>query len=145
MVAIPHLPVAGLSIRLNTSHNPAMPQQPLTVNRTLVGVISVVLLATAAIFSLMDIQEMWAGACLKVGLVMGAFWLALPSLTRNPELGQVSLVTLLGALAVALIIGRTKIPLKIVLPTLAAFVFAIRILGPRRTPASPPRHPRRDF
>lgn len=122
-----------------------MTQQPLTINRALVGVISLVLLAAAAILSLMDTQEMWAGACLKVGLVMGAFWLALPSFTRNSELGRVSLATLLGALAVALIIGRTRVPLKIVLPTLAAFVFAVRILGPRRTPTAPPRHPKREF
>lgn len=122
-----------------------MTQQPLTINRALVGVISMVLLAAAAILSLMDTQELWAGACLKVGLVMGAFWLALPSFTRNPELGRVSLATLLGALAVALIIGRTRVPLKIVLPTLAAFVFAVRILGPRRTPTAPPRHPKREF
>lgn len=122
-----------------------MTQQPLTINRALVGAISLVLLAAAAILSLMDTQELWAGACLKVGLVMGAFWLALPSFTRNPELGRVSLATLLGALAVALIIGRTRVPLKIVLPTLAAFVFAVRILGPRRTPTAPPRHPKREF
>ncbi len=122
-----------------------MTQQPLTINRALVGAISLVLLAAAAILSLTDTQELWAGACLKVGLVMGAFWLALPSFTRNPELGRVSLATLLGALAVALIIGRTRVPLKIVLPTLAAFVFAVRILGPRRTPTAPPRHPKREF
>lgn len=122
-----------------------MTQQPLTINRALVGAISLVLLAAAAILSLMDTQEMWAGACLKVGLVMGAFWLALPSFTRNPELGRVSLATLIGALAVALIIGRTRVPLKIVLPTLGAFVFAVRILGPRRTPTAPPRHPKREF
>lgn len=122
-----------------------MPQQTLAINRTLVGVISLVLLATAAIFSWMGTQELWAGACLKVGLVMGAFWLALPSLTRHPDLGRISLATLLGALAVALIIGRTRIPLKIILPTLAAFVVAVRILGPRRTPTAPPRHPKRDF
>ena len=122
-----------------------MPSQPLTINRSLVGAISLVLLAAALVLSLMGTQEMWAGACLKVGLVMGAFWLALPSLTRNPELGRISLGTLIGALAVALIIGRTRIPLKIVLPTLGAFVLAVRVLGPRRTPATAPHRPRRDF
>jgi hypothetical protein len=114
-----------------------MNSQTVTVNRALVGVIGLALLIVSGVMTLMGAdgsQEMWAGACLKVGLVMAALWLALPSITRNPVLAQASWVTLVGALALALIVARTRVPLKVVIPVLVAFVIAVRILGPRRTP-----------
>ena len=121
-----------------------MNPQPVTVNRNLVGVIGLVLLAASGVLTLAGgaerTQDMWAGACLKVGLVMAAFWLALPSITSNPELGRASWAALLGAIAVALVVARTKVPMKVVLPVLAAFVLAIRVLRPR---GAPPPRPRR--
>ena len=114
-----------------------MNQQPVTINRTLVGVIGLVLLIAAAILGLMGTdrgQDMWAGACLKVGLVMSAFWLALPSLTRSDVLGRATWGTLIAAIALALVVGRSKVPLKIVVPVALAFFLLIRVLGPRRTP-----------
>lgn len=114
-----------------------MNQQPVTINRTLVGSIALVLLIVAGVLVLTGAdgsQGMWAGACLKVGLVMGAFWLALPSITRHEVLGRMTWGTLIVAIGLALAVGRTKVPLKIVLPVAAAFFFMIRILGPRRAP-----------
>ena len=119
-----------------------MNQQPVTVNRNLVGAIGLLLLVAAGVLMLVGAertQDMWAGACLKVGLVMAAFWLALPSITSNPELGRASWAALLGGIAVALVVARTKIPLKVILPVLAAFVLAVRILRPRGAPPSRPR------
>jgi ABC-type molybdate transport system permease subunit len=119
-----------------------MNQQPVTVNRNLVGVIGLLLLAAAGALTVAGAEgthEMWSGACLKVGLVMAAFWLALPSITSNPELGRASWGALLGAIAVALVVARTRVPLKIVLPVLAASVLAARILRPRRTAPTRPR------
>ncbi|HEY4262985.1 MAG TPA: hypothetical protein VGM98_22685 [Schlesneria sp.] len=120
-----------------TRHNPGMNQQPVTINRTLVGCIALALLLAAGILVLSGAdgsQGMWAGACLKVGLVMGAFWLALPSITRHEVLGRMTWGTLIVAIALALAVGRTKVPLRVVLPVAAAFFFMIRILGPRRAP-----------
>ena len=100
----------------------------------MVGAIGLVLLGAAAVLTLMGsegIQDLWAGACLKVGLVMVAFWLALPSITSNPNLGTASWATLLVAIVAALVVARTKVPLKIVVPVLVAFVLAVRILRPR--------------
>ncbi len=122
-----------------------MNQEPLTVNRTMVGVIGVVLLIGAAILVLIRADgtlEIWAGACLKVGLVMIAFWLALPSITRHENLGKASLTSLAAVLAGALIVARTKVPLRVILPVLAVAVVALRVLRPRG-PAS--NRPRRDF
>ncbi|MDB5343123.1 MAG: hypothetical protein JWP89_1500 [Schlesneria sp.] len=121
----------------STRHNLWMNQQPVTINRTLVGSLALVLLIAAAVLVLTGAdgsQGMWAGACLKVGLVMGAFWLALPSITRHEVLGRMTWGTLIVAIALALAVGRTKVPLKVVLPVAAAFFFMIRILGPRRAP-----------
>jgi hypothetical protein len=121
-----------------------MNPQPVTVNRALVGIIGVVLLGVAGGLALTGAegsQEMWAGACLKVGLVMSAFWLALPVITKNPELGRVSLATLVVGLAIALIVARTKVPLKVVIPVLLAFLFVIRILRPRNSTAVTRRRP----
>jgi hypothetical protein len=118
-----------------------MKQQSVTVNRSMVGLIGLVLLVAAGVLALNGtdgMQGLWAGACLKVGLVMGAFWLAMPSFTSNPDLGRTSLAALLGAIAVALILARTRIPLNVVLPVLGAFLFFAKILRPR-PPSSRPR------
>ena len=130
------LPCAASGFQ-GTCHTLGMSQQPVTINRTLVGSIALVLLIAAGILMIAGAdgsQGMWAGACLKVGLVMGAFWLALPSITRHEVLGRATWGTLIVAIALALAVGRTKVPLKVVLPVAAAFFFMIRILGPRRTP-----------
>ena len=101
----------------------------------MVGAIGLVLLAVATALTLMGaegIQDIWAGACLKVGLVMVAFWLALPSITSNPNLGSASWGMLLVMIVLALVVARTKVPMKVVLPVLGAFVLAVRILRPRQ-------------
>lgn len=114
-----------------------MNQQPLTINRTLVGVIGLVLLIAAAVLGLLGTdrgQDLWAGACLKVGLVMSAFWLALPSLTRSEVLGRMTWGALIAAIAIALVVGRIKVPLSVVIPVALGFFLLIRVLGPRRMP-----------
>ena len=115
--------------------------QVLSVNRSLIGAIALVLLAAAALLTLagLDSQGLWTGACLKVGLVMGAFWLALPSMTRNSEFGHASWTALLTVLAVALVIARTRVPLPTVLVALVVIVALLRLLRPRPPRTAPPR------
>lgn len=118
-----------------------MKPQTVTVNRSLVGVIALLLLGAAAVLTVRGADgswELWSGACLKIGLVMGAFWLAMPVLTRNPELGRTSLATLLMVILGALLIARSRVPLNVIVPVLGAFLFFARILRPRPT-TSPPR------
>ena len=125
-----------------------MKSEPVTVNRTLVGVIGLGLLAIAGLLWALGLegsQDMWRGACLKVGLVMGALWLALPSITRNQELGRVSVGVLAGGLAVAILVARTKISLNILVPAVLGFAFLLRVLGPSRpTRPSRPKVPTKD-
>ncbi len=115
--------------------------QTVAVNRSLVGLIALGLFAIAIVlscFGLEGSQDMWRGAALKVGLVMGALWLALPSFTRNEELGRTSLAVVVGFVVVALLIGRTRIPLNILVPSVLGFAFVVRVLRPSR-PTRPPR------
>ena len=112
-----------------------MTQEPVAINRNKVGVIAAVLLAVAAAltaFGTSSQQELWAGACLKVGLVMGTLWLALPALTRNPVLAKASWTTVLGMMGIALIVARARVPMQIVIPVLITFILTVRFLGPRR-------------
>lgn len=118
-----------------------MKSEPITVNRSLVGAIGLGLLAVAGLIWALGLEgsnDMWRGACMKVGIVMGALWLALPSITRNPELGRASLGVVVGAVAVALILGRTKVPLNVLIPTVLSFAFVLRVLRPSQ-PKRPPR------
>ncbi len=65
------------------------PSKPTTVpvNRTLVGLISLVcLLSSAGLFLVHggdEAWEMWYAGFLRVGLLMGAFWQALPTKSRD--------------------------------------------------------------
>jgi hypothetical protein len=113
-----------------------MNAKPLTVNRTLVGVIALVLLVVSLVLAVtgVDTNDIWTGACLKVGLVMGALWLALPSITSNPILGRATWASVLTVVAGAIVIAKIRIPLHTVLPVLGALLFLVRFLGPRRVP-----------
>ena len=115
--------------------------QTVAVNRSLVGLIALGLFAIAIVLSFFGLegsQDMWRGAALKVGLVMGALWLAFPSFTRNEELGRTSVAVVVGFVAVALLIGRTRIPLHVLIPWVLGFAFVVRILRPSG-PTRPPR------
>lgn len=128
--------------------NRDMSQQPVTINRTMVGAIGLVLLVAAGILTWMGgegVQDMWAGACFKVGLVMSAFWLAMPAFTRNPDLGRASWATLLTGMAVALLVARVKVPPQMIVGAVSVFVVLVRILGPRRSPPTAPQRPKREF
>ncbi|MBM4074203.1 MAG: hypothetical protein FJ267_00990 [Planctomycetes bacterium] len=109
-----------------------MNNQNVRINRPLVGVLSLGLMAIAGLLWLSGIegnQEMWSGACLKVGVVLGALWLALPSLTRTQDFGTASAGAILAVIVVILMIGRTKVPLSIIIPAVMTFAFVIRLLS----------------
>ncbi len=135
------LPTAHYPLPTAPDIIPPMNSQPVTVNRSLVGAIGLGLLAVAGLIWALGLEEsngMWCGACLKVGIVMAALWLALPSITRNPELGRASLGVVVGTVAVALLLGRTRIPLTVLVPTVLGIAFVLRILKPARS-TRPPR------
>ena len=76
-------------------------------------------------------QNMWTGACLKVGLVMAALWLALPSISRHGHWGSASGGAIAGTLALALVLAGKKVDLRLILPMLFGVTLAILVLRPR--------------
>jgi len=118
----------------------AMAEQQISVNRTLVGVIAAAcLVAGVAIGFLDEFTNLWCAAFIRVGLVMGALWIALPTRDRKAAWANVSPVTLVAVLAVAVMLaGRPRVffPLLVVAAILWFFV------RPRRSTRTRP--PQRD-
>lgn len=99
------------------------------VNRLLVGLIALACLGAAAVIGLVDTWEnLWCAAFVRVGLLMGAFWLALPTKHREAAWANLSPYTLLTALLAVFVVARWKSALPIVV---AVGVLAL-ILRPRR-------------
>ena len=118
-----------------------MKSKPVTVNRALVGAIGGGLLLMAGLLWALGLegsQDAWRGACMKVGIVMCALWLALPSMTSQHELGRISAGTLGAGLAVAVLVARTKISLSVLGPAVLSVAYLMRVLGPSQQ-NRPPR------
>jgi uncharacterized protein (DUF983 family) len=79
----------------------------------------------------------WPGSFLRVGLILGAFWLALPTRTREAAWARISLWHLIGVLVALLVVVRIKAPLRVLLPGVLALAAAIYVLRPR--PKTRPR------
>jgi hypothetical protein len=109
------------------------PQVP--VNRQLVGVLALVCVGIAGVFLVTGAEgpsELWQGAFFRVGIVLAAFWLALPSRTREAAWARISLWNLVGVLAVILLVARARVPLKLLVPGALVFALALTLLRPRR-------------
>ena len=118
-----------------------MSQGKIAINRTLVGVLALVCLAAAAgiwrFAPSEDNWKLWQGAFTRVGLLMSAFWIALPSGDREAAWANVTPLTFAGIiLAVAGVAARPKIavPVLIVL-TVIGFLVRPR---PKKRPQNRP-------
>ena len=106
--------------------------QSVAINQKLVGTIACTMLVGAGLlWFLGGSQNMWTGACLKVGLVMGALWLALPSLKRKGSWGHTSWGVIV---AVALVLTGKRVDMRIILPLLVGIVLATKVLRPGSLP-----------
>ena len=66
-----------------------MAQTQLPVNRTLVGVLAMVCLAAGAVIGYVEsLENVWCGSFIRTGLLLGAFWIALPSRGREAAVGE---------------------------------------------------------
>jgi hypothetical protein len=105
------------------------------LRRLFAGVIALSLLAAAVLLwilpgpSTSQATAMWRGACGRIGIVMAALWMAMPTRTRpaawsnlNPRsVGAVGLVAL-----------AMRFPLRLLLPVGGILVVAGMLLRPRR-------------
>lgn len=104
--------------------------QKVTINRSLVGWLSLAFLAgfVMTLFTgTNDKADVWQGICSRVGVVLGALWLALP---KDGTLGKWAEVSILKLVViVALFIAVVRAPRKY-LPILLAIGAAARFLRP---------------
>ncbi|HTN02872.1 hypothetical protein [Planctellipticum variicoloris] len=104
------------------------------VNRGLLGVLALTCLATAiglAIARLGGQADLWQGAFMRVGVLLSAIWIALPSRENDPAWANVSIWNLLGGLLALVLVARLRIPLKLILPLAIVATAAILMLRPR--------------
>ena len=105
------------------------------VNRTLVGVLSLVCAALGGLtWALGDPTgaNLWPGAFLRVAVVLGAFWLALPTRYREAAWARVPIWNVVGVVLVGVVICRTRVPFKLLIPAGIALAIGLLILRPRQ-------------
>ncbi len=74
---------------------------------------------------------LWQGALSRVGVVMAAFWIAMPTRTREAAWARVSWKWVLGGLVALIVIGRSRVPLRFLIPALIVTAVVVLILRPR--------------
>jgi hypothetical protein len=106
-----------------------MSEQKVPVNRTLVGILAIVCLLAGVIVGTVDsLENVWCGSFVRVGLLLGAFWIALPARGRGAAWANVSPWWLAGVLGAALLFVRRP---KIFFAIIAVVVLAAVVIKPR--------------
>ena len=105
-----------------------MPQPAPFVNRTLVGILALVCCVAGAVMALaVPDQDAMAAAFVRVGLLLGAFWLALPTKSRPAAWANVS-----PWLVVAVVVGLLLVrQMRVFIPLLLVVAVLALILRPR--------------
>ena len=103
-----------------------MAQQKVPVNRTLTGFLTIACLVVGfgALFYMPERRAV-AAAFIRVGVLLGAFWLALPTKTREAAWANVSPLALIGCLGAALAFAARPKLLLVALP----IAFAMFVIG----------------
>ncbi len=106
------------------------------MHRPTVGIIALVLLLLAVVLFLVggSQTEAWQSGCQRVGLIMGAWWLAMPHL-RGARPLWVMLALIVGLVAAMLAVRHH--PLSIAMLTVIVLVLGYLSIAPR------PRRPGR--
>ena len=103
-------------------------ENELRQKRTMVGLLAIGSTITACVLLVIGGSQGLASALLRVGLLLGAFWLALPTKGRPAAWARVSTWTV-GATAVVIMVAAR---FKFALPLLAIGVLIGWIVRPRR-------------
>lgn len=119
------------------THNACMSDNKVAVSRPMVGVLALACLVIAALIWTMapDSQEtqLWLAGFIRVGLVMSALWIALPTRDREAAWANVSRSTLIGM--VLAMLALLRLPFRIVLPlfiTVAVIGYTLRPRAKKR-------------
>ena len=113
------------------------PKQQVPVNRTLVGVIALAcLIGGAFVWLQLPVQEgsqlsMLAAALIRVGLLMVAFWVALPTKNREAAWANVSPSRLAGVMLAVLIVAARPRFMLVLIPLGILVLIVGTLLKPR--------------
>ena len=99
---------------------PVIETQRPQVNRFLVALIAIGCLITGVTIAVVDTMDnFWCGSFVRVGLLMGAFWLAAPSKGRAAAWANVSPWWIVGVASMLIFIVRRP---RVLIPFAIAFV-----------------------
>ncbi|MBM81483.1 MAG: hypothetical protein CMJ78_12955 [Planctomycetaceae bacterium] len=107
-----------------------MPEQKIQVSRAKVGLLCLICLTSAAAIFFFaphsDQTDIWQAAFTRVGLVLGAFWIALPSGKRPAAWANVSPTTFFGMLMGVFVLGRYPRAGIVIIIVVAVLSFVLR-------------------
>lgn len=126
--------------------SPSSAPRTIKLSRLRVGLIALGCLALAGILKFgtdpTERNELWIAAFARVGLVMSALWIALPTKRRPAAWADVSPSTLIGLALALLVFARSP---RLLLHTLPLFaVLAVLNFILKRRPTSRDQRPDRD-
>lgn len=104
------------------------------MNRWSIGLIAATCFALAAVvhFTLEgSAAELWEGSLSRVGVVMCAVWLALPTRDRDAAWAHLSWQTVAGTLLALIMIVRMRVPLRFLIPAAVFSAVVYVVLRPR--------------
>lgn len=106
-----------------------MTTRPPLVNRALVGLLAIGLTVGGVLTVTLDSYENpWAGSLIRVGVVLGMLWLALPTATRPAAWSGMSPWITVVVVAIAILAARRP---WLFFPLAGTVVFATLVLKPR--------------
>lgn len=107
--------------------------EKIAVNRTLVGILALVCLGAAVVigftFPADETWNLWQGGFTRVGLLLSAFWLALP--TRDREAAWANLSPSMFIAVLIVLVALVRFPIRVMLPLLVVLVVIGLIVRPR--------------
>jgi hypothetical protein len=102
-----------------------MADHKIAVNRTLAGVLAAgCLIAGGTLLALRGMEDAIAAAFIRVGLMLGALWCAMPTRHRDAAWANVSPLTILIVLVVVIVFARMRwlLPIAIALAAVGYFI-----------------------
>lgn len=108
----------------------------------MVGFIALALLAGGAALSITSAtdddhqKELWRGACVRVGLVMGALWLAMPTIQQGNRFARVLAIGGVGIVLLSAFLKKVPIRYMIIGGLIVMALSLILRPRPKRRPGS---------
>lgn len=107
-----------------------MAPQQVPVNRALVGLLGIACVVIGVVIGWTDSwQNVWCGSFVRTGVLLGAFWVALPSGNREAAWANVSPWTLVLSLLAALFFVRRP---RVFFVIIALVIVAAVVIRPKR-------------